>query len=99
ELAADYLEQHAIPKKRARNVENDRSMIDRIILPRLGSKKVSAVQSREIQSLHVAFKKTPYQANRLLSLLSKMLSLATKWGWRSDNPVKGAASAGFPIAS
>jgi integrase len=89
ELAADYLEQHAIPKKRARSVENDRSMIDRIILPRLGSKKVAAVQTREIQSLHVAFKRTPYQANRLLSLLSKMLSLAAKWGWRSDNPVKG----------
>jgi hypothetical protein len=34
-------------------------------------------------------KKTPYQANRLLALLSKMLSLAVKWGWRSDNPVKG----------
>jgi integrase len=89
ELAADYLEQHAVPKKRARSIENDRSMIDRIILPRLGSKKVAAVQSREIQSLHIAFKKTPYQANRLLSLLSKMLSLAAKWGWRTDNPVKG----------
>jgi integrase len=34
-------------------------------------------------------KTTPYQANRLLALLSKMLSLAVKWGWRSDNPVKG----------
>ena len=44
-LAADYLEQHAIPKKRPRSVENDRSMINRIILPRLGSKKVAAVQS------------------------------------------------------
>ena len=40
ELAADYLEQHAVPKKRARSVENDRSMIDRIILPRLGSRRL-----------------------------------------------------------
>ena len=31
EFAADYLEQHAIPKKRPRSVENDRSMLDRII--------------------------------------------------------------------
>jgi integrase len=89
QLAADYLEQHAVPKKRARSVKNDRSMIDRIILPRLGSKKVVAVQSRDIQSLHVSMRITPYQANRLLALLSKMLSLAVKWGWRSDNPVKG----------
>jgi integrase len=89
QLAADYLEQHAVPKKRARSVKNDCSIIDRIILPRLGSKKVAAVQSRDIQSLHVSMKITPYQANRLLALLSKMLSLAVKWGWRTDNPVKG----------
>jgi len=64
-------------------------MINRIILPRLGSKKVAAVQSRDIHLLHISMKNTPYQANRVLSLLSKMLSLAVKWGWRSDNPVKG----------
>ena len=88
-LAADYLEQHAVPKKRLRSVKNDRSMINRIILPRLGSKKVAAVQSRDLHLLHVSMKDTPYQANRVLALLSKMLSLAVKWGWRSDNPVKG----------
>lgn len=64
-------------------------MIKRIILPRLGGKKVAAVQPRDIHLLHVSMKKTPYQANRVLALLSKMLSLAAKWGWRSDNPVKG----------
>jgi integrase len=88
-LATDYLEQHAVPKKRRRSVENDRSMINRIILPRFGGKKVSAVQSREIHFLHVSMKSTPYQANRVLALLSKMFSLAVKWGWRLDNPVKG----------
>ena len=65
-LAADYLEQHAVPKKRPRSVANDRSMINRIILPRLGSKKVAAVQSRDIHLLHVSMKKTPYQANRFM---------------------------------
>ena len=89
EFAADYLEHHAIPKKRPRSVENDRSMLDRIILPRLGSKKVNAVQSRDIHSLHVAMKDRPYQANRVLALMSKMFSLAINWGWRGDNPVKG----------
>lgn len=88
-LATEYLEQHAVPKKRPRSVDNDRSMINRIILPRLGSKKVAAVVSRDIHLLHVSMKNTPYQANRMLALLSKMLSLAVKWGWRSDNPVKG----------
>lgn len=64
-------------------------MIDRFILPRLGSKKVNDVQNRDIHALHVTMKDTPYQANRVLALTSKMFSLAMKWGWRSDNPVKG----------
>lgn len=89
DLAADYLEHHALPKKRARSVANDRSMIDRIILPRLGGRKVNAVQARDIHALHVSLKDVPYQANRILALLSKMFSLAVQWGWRSDNPVKG----------
>jgi integrase len=89
ELAADYLEHHALPKKRPRSVATDRSMLDRIILPRLGSRKVDSVQSRDILALHVAMKGTPYQANRVLALMSKMFSLAVKWRWRTDNPVKG----------
>lgn len=89
QLAVDYLENHAIPKKRARSIANDRSMIARIILPRLGAKKVNAVQLRDIHALHIALKETPYLANRVLALTSKMFSLAVQWGWRSDNPVKG----------
>jgi integrase len=89
ELAAAYLEHHALPKKRPKSVTNDRSMLDRIVLPRLGAKKVQAVQSQDIHALHAAMKDSPYQANRLLALMSKMFSLATKWRWRSDNPVKG----------
>jgi integrase len=32
---------------------------------------------------------TPYRANRVLALLSKMFSLAVRWGMRLDNPCKG----------
>ena len=89
ELAADYLDQHARPKKRPKSIATDQAMLDRIILPRLGGKKVDGVQSRDIQALHTSMKDTPYQANRVLALLSKMFSLAVKWSWRGDNPVKG----------
>ena len=88
-LAEQYLAQHAIPKKRPRSVKSDRALLERLVLPRLGSKKVAAVQARDIHALHVAMSDTPYQANRLLALLSKMFSFAVHWGMRSDNPVKG----------
>jgi integrase len=89
ELAADYLERHAIPKKRPKSVRDDRAMLDNIVLPRLRSKKVEAVSRRDVETIHVGLKDRPYQANRVLALLSKMFSLAVEWGWRPDNPVKG----------
>ena len=34
-LADEYLSKHAVPKKRPKSVKNDRSMLDRFVLPRL----------------------------------------------------------------
>jgi integrase len=86
ELARDYLERHAV-KKRTGN--EDRRRIDRHVLPRLGRLKVVEVTHRQIEDLHRALAATPYEANRTAALLSKMLTLAIRWGWRSDNPVTG----------
>jgi integrase len=89
DLAADYLERHAVPKKRPKSVRDDRAMLDNIILPKLGAKKVDAIGRRDVEAIQVAMKDRPYQANRVLSLLSKMFNLAVEWKWRRDNPAKG----------
>jgi integrase len=89
DLASDYLEKYAAPKKRRKSVRDDRAMLDNIVLPKLGSQKVTAVGRREIEGLHAAMQDRPYRANRVLALLSKMFNLAIQWGWRGDNPVKG----------
>lgn len=89
DLAADYLERHAIPNKRPKSVRDDRAMLDSAILPALGTKAVADLTRRDIEKLHIASIDRPYRANRLLALLSKMLNLAVAWGWRPDNPVKG----------
>ena len=89
DLAQDYLERHAIPNKQPASVDDDRRMLDGIILPKLGSAKVAAVKRRDIETLHNSLRKTPYAANRLLALLSKMFSLAVDWEWCAKNPIKG----------
>ena len=89
DLAVDYLERHAIPKKRPKSVRDDRAMLDNIILPKLGAKKVDAIGRRDVEAIQVAMKDRPYQANRVLSLMSKMFNLAVEWKWRPDNPAKG----------
>lgn len=89
DLAKDYLERYAKPHKRASSLRNDRQMLDKIVLPKIGPIRVSAVSRRDIEGVHHGLKETPYRANRVLALLSKMFSLAMEWRWRADNPVKG----------
>jgi integrase len=89
DLAQQYIELHAIPKKRPKSVANDLSMLNRLILPKLGNQKIAEVDHKAVQSLHNTLQETPYQANRMLSLLSKMFELAIKWDMRVDNPAKG----------
>jgi integrase len=89
ELCDDYMERHARPKKRQSSADDDESLIRLYVKPNLGNRKVLAVGRREVDELHQSLKDRPYQANRVLALLSKMFNLAVQWGWRTDNPVKG----------
>ncbi|ARN84796.1 tyrosine-type recombinase/integrase [Candidatus Nucleicultrix amoebiphila] len=87
-LAQDYIVRHGV-RKRTRSLKEDQKLLKNIILPSLGNKFVANISRRDIESLHLKHEKTPYQANRILALLSKMFSLAMSWGWRADNPVRG----------
>lgn len=89
DLADQYLTHHAKPKKREKSVANDVSMLNGIIVPKMGKQKVAEVGHRDIQALHNSLRATPYRANRTLALLSKMFALSVRWGWRHDNPAKG----------
>ncbi len=88
DLCARYVEDH-LPRKRASSQASDRRIIARIIKPKLGARKVAGIAYADVDSFHRALKATPYQANRALALLSKMFSLAIRWGWRTDNPCRG----------
>jgi len=87
-LAKDYLERYAQAHKRPSSVRDDRRMLDKIILPKLGKMRITAVVTRDIEKLHTSLKATPYQANRVKALLSKMFNLAMKWKLRPDNPAR-----------
>lgn len=93
DLAERYLSHHAATMKKESSQDRDRRLIERFILPALGGKKVDAITRADVARLHYDVGKgTPIQANRVLACLSKMMSLAVLWGWRSDakgNPCKG----------
>lgn len=67
-----------------------KAMIDKVIKPKLGARKVIDVSRADISDLHHAMKDTPYQANRVFSVLSKLFNMAEVWGLRADgsNPCR-----------
>ena len=90
QLAERYLIEHATPKKKPSSVKTDESNLNNHVLPALGSKKVAAISRAEVNNLHHSMRDTPGAANRVLALLSKMFTLAEKWGLRPDgtNPCR-----------
>jgi len=68
----------------------DRANLKNHILPHFGSMKVREVSRDDVSKLRHKMRDTPYQANRVLALISKMFNLAEKWGLRPDftNPCR-----------
>lgn len=85
DLAERFLAEHAEAKRKASTAAEYRRLVYKIILPALGKRKVADVTRADITKLHHAHRAAPYQANRSLAVLSKMFTLAERWGLRFDN--------------
>jgi integrase len=88
DLCQRFADEH-LPKRSQSTRTNCTAAIKNEILPKLGTIKVADITFADIDSLHRKISiGAPIQANRILAQLSKMFSLAMKWGWRTDNPVR-----------
>jgi len=76
-----------------RSAHDDECRLRVQIYPRFGTRKMSDIQTREIQQFHADMKDShcAATANRHLSLLSRMYKLATQWGRVERNPCIGIA--------
>ena len=85
-----YLQQHAEIKKKQSSVIEDKRMMKLHILPSFGNICIKDINSVMITKHHQSMYKTPHGANRLLSLISKMMNLAEKWNYRQlySNPCR-----------
>ena len=90
ELAERFLTEHVEAKKRPKTQEEYRRLVEARILPALGGRAVTAVTTADVSGLHHRLRRTPTTANRTIAVLSKMLSLAVRWGLRPDgtNPAR-----------
>ena len=92
EVADDFLKQHSAQKRKPRtHKENDR-LLDKRILPHIGSLRIVDINRAIIARLHGSIsKEAPISANRAVALVSSI------WSWASrrdivslnENPAKG----------
>jgi integrase len=54
-----------------------------LLAPRFGHMLATAVSYTDVQDFHQRLLATPFQANRALAVLSKMLQMAERWGHRT----------------
>lgn len=91
DLFEDFTERHAKIYLRPNTIRSNEGMARKHILPKIGKIRVADLKRRDIEELHQSMKDSPYQANRVRSLLSKMMNVAKNWEWRDDNPCEGVA--------
>lgn len=91
DLARRYLQVHAQPKKKAPSRRHDLTILRCHVLPTLGEHPVAMLSKASVTTLHHALADRPTMANRVLALLSVMLTLAEHWGLREGgtNPARG----------
>jgi integrase len=90
ELAGRFEAEH-LPRKRPGTRLAYLHILNLHIRPYFKHTKVADVDFADVDSLHrkVTIGAGPYAANRGLAVLSKMFSLAIRWGMRSGNPTQG----------
>jgi integrase len=82
----EYVRQHCKP----RTAYEYRRAVGLFINPALGRHRISDVQRADVARFHHDLRDRPYQANRALGVLSKMMNVAEEWGLRPDgsNPCR-----------
>ena len=85
DVCEKYLDEHAREHKKPKSVYDDELNIERHIKPALGHMKIGAVSFEDVSRLHRSMNATPYAANRVRSVLSKMFRLCEKWKYRPQN--------------
>jgi integrase len=89
ELTERYLAE-GIGQKRARTIVEEKSLINQLIIPKLGRLRANAVRRVEVETFHREISaSTPTRANRALSLLARIFTVSVGWGILTENPCKG----------
>jgi integrase len=88
----ERFEREHLPRLRASSQADYKRIIENHIRPHFGRHlKVAEVRFEDVDRLHRRISAVGHlhRANRVIAVVSKMFSLAVRWGMRTDNPAKG----------
>ena len=90
DLARRFMDEYTPAHLKPSTARLYRKIIDNRILPRLGKRRVSDIGKSDVAALHHDMRDVPDHANRTLSVLSRMLTLAEVWEMRPEgaNPCR-----------
>ena len=90
DLARRFMDEYAPAHLKPSTARLYRKIIDNRILPRFGKRRVSDIGKSDVAALHHEMRDVPGHANRTLSLLSRMMTLAEVWEMRPEgvNPCR-----------
>ena len=83
-LCERFMKEYAPGHLKPSTVRLYRKIIDNRILPRLGKRRVSHIGKNDVAGLHHEMRDVPGHANRTLSVLSRMMTLAEVWEMRPE---------------
>jgi integrase len=82
EFSQRFLTQHVATRCKPSTQGEYRRSVELFINPFFGNQRVRSVQPADVAELVGSMAHIPYQANRTLGVLSKMMNLAETWGMR-----------------
>jgi integrase len=78
ELADLFLSEHVEAKRKLATAAHYRDILERIVLPELGTRQAEKITTADLARLHVRMKDRPYQANRMLAVVGSLYAFAGK---------------------
>jgi integrase len=78
ELADIFLAEHVEVKLKPTTGALYRSLLERFVLPELGSRRAEQVTPSDLAKLHAKMRARPYQANRMLAVVGSLYAFAGK---------------------
>lgn len=71
-------------------IRNYKALWEISICPKLGSERVADISRADVHRVHRSLCEKPYQANRMLATLSKLMTMTEVWEWRQQgtNPCR-----------